>query len=103
MRQQIWLRREKCELAYIYIQGFARSFLLHLLETSAHASDNLVVLFRSTLGPKLYGNLFYAKLYTVEKFTIGHVAAQCGRLNHITNACMCKSLTDHVILKVSIS
>ena len=28
----------------------------------------------------LYGNLFFAKVYTVEKFTISHVAAQRDRL-----------------------
>ena len=35
-----------------------------LLETSAHASDNNCTL-QIILGLKLYGNLFYAKLYTV--------------------------------------
>ena len=42
-------------------------------------------------------------IYTVEKFTIGYVVAQRGRLNYITNACtrMCTSLTDHVTLSIS--
>ena len=54
-----------------------------------------IELFRS----RKYGDLFYAKLNTVEKSA--HVAAQRGRLNYITNAHMriyrmCTSLTDHV-------
>ena len=38
------------------------------------------IILRSTLGPKLYGNFIYVKLYTVEEFRIGHIAAQ-RRLN----------------------
>ena len=49
------------------------------------------------------GNLFYTKLYTVEKFKLGHVVVQHSRLNYITNALtrMRTSLTDHVTLSIS--
>ena len=36
----------------------------------------LIVLFRSTLDPMLYGNLFNAKFYTVDKFMKGHIVAR---------------------------
>ena len=74
-----------CTSIIIYYKEFARSFLLHLLETSAR-SINLMHLTIVLVRSRKYGNnLFYAELYTVEKFTIGHIAAQHNWLNYITN------------------
>ena len=58
----------------------------NLLETSAHAFDNCTPQIYIPWVQSCVVNLFYAKLYTVVKFTIGHVVAQRGRLNYITNA-----------------
>ena len=79
-------RKELASLAHSFY-----TCLKHQLETSAHASDNCTL--QIYLGSKV---VIY--FYTVEKFTIGHVVAQHGWLNYITNARthMCTSLTDHV-------
>ena len=59
-----------------------------------------------TLGPELRGNLNYFMrnfILHVQKFMIGHVAAQHNQLNYITNAGthMCTSSTEHVTWSIS--
>ena len=76
---------------------FMSSFDTSRIRTVLHLRSTCI------FGPKLCGNLFYMKLYSVEKFTIGHVAVHRGRLNYITNARtrMCISLTDNVTWSIS--
>ena len=73
-----------CTYSRNELTSLAHSFYTCLKHQLMHVL--IIVLFRSTPGPRLYANLFITKFYTFEKFMVVHIAAW---LNHVDPSLTC--------------